>query len=86
VVDTVFYTGNDADAAVVGATWTYDLVAGTFDGIKQSVAGVDGAFVAPAAGGDFGEYALIGSPGVIPEPATAAVLGLGGLALARRRA
>ncbi|MEM8757477.1 MAG: hypothetical protein AAGF47_06825 [Planctomycetota bacterium] len=58
-------------------------------GLTDSVLGVNGAFesnpffndsIGPGDG-----FTLIGSPGVIPAPASAALLGLGGLAAARRR-
>jgi len=78
------YTGTD-NAGVAGSTWE-DLVG---DGVldSQSVDGVNGAYTAPTAAGDFGEFDLIGSPGQIPEPGSLALLGLGGLALlgSRRR-
>ncbi|MEO1535989.1 MAG: hypothetical protein AAFS11_10605 [Planctomycetota bacterium] len=65
---------------------TVDFVSGS---PVDSVLGVNGAFVS---NGFFNDnigpgdgYTLIGSPGVIPAPASAALLGLGGLAAARRR-
>ncbi|MEM1072543.1 MAG: VPLPA-CTERM sorting domain-containing protein [Planctomycetota bacterium] len=58
--------------------------------LTDSVLGVNGAFESNPffndnIGGPNNEVTLIGSPGVIPAPASAALLGLGGLVAARRR-
>lgn len=61
----------------------------TTGAFANSVVGVNGAYVSNTFFNDNigpGDgYTLIGSPGVIPAPASAALLGLGGLAAARRR-
>lgn len=58
---------------------TFDNAAGLSGAISAlSAVGVNGAFNSQTGG-------EIGSPGVVPEPATLALLGLGGLAMARRR-
>ena len=81
VVDSTSYLGSDS--GIPGATWTWSGDADNL--VVQSISGVDGAFTAPVAAGDDGEFALVGSPGVIPAPGAAALLGLGGLAAGRRR-
>ena len=83
VVDTVSYLGNDN--GIPGATWVYDPGAGSFNGTLQAVDGVYGAFTAPVAGGDLGEYPFVGSPGAVPTPGAAALLALAGIAGIRRR-
>jgi len=84
VVDSVFYLGTD-QGGTAGSTWVWDPIAGTFPGDLSAQDGVFGAFTAPTAAGDFGEFPLIGSPGAIPAPGAASLLGLGGLAAMRRR-
>lgn len=84
IVDTVLYLG--VDNGTQGSTWTWDPNAGNFPGTLQSVSGVNGAYTAPTAAGDSGEFALIGSPGrIVPAPGAAALLGLAGIAGLRRR-
>ncbi len=61
-----------------------------FGSPADSVLGVNGAFESlPFFNDNIGDandqYTLIGSPGIVPAPASAALLGLGGLAAARRR-
>ncbi|MEO0629904.1 MAG: PEP-CTERM sorting domain-containing protein [Planctomycetota bacterium] len=61
----------------------------TTSGFADSVVGVNGAYVSNPFFNDnifTGDgFTLIGSPGIVPAPASAALLGLGGLAAARRR-
>ncbi|MEM7576933.1 MAG: PEP-CTERM sorting domain-containing protein [Planctomycetota bacterium] len=79
------YTEEDADGSLFGLQ-TFDVLNGTY-----STTGVNGAFTSnPFANTQQipgqTELSLQGSPGVaVPEPATAALLGLGGLAMLRRR-
>lgn len=69
----VFVTGESFGAASSGVSFGFDPATATFGAL--SAAGVNGAFVSANA------LANVGSPGAIPEPASAAAL-LGGLALA----
>jgi hypothetical protein len=73
-------TGATADAR----TLIYNPTTMTFGDL--AAVGVYGAYEAAGGpGGDAGEYPLIGSPGVVPEPASLLLLSIGGLALIRRR-
>jgi MYXO-CTERM domain-containing protein len=81
LVDSTDYVGSND--GVPGRTWTWTGDDNLLS--AQSVIGVAGAFLAPVAAGDSGEFQLIGSPGVIPAPAAAGLFGLAGLAAARRR-
>ena len=75
-----------------GLAGDFFTIEDTNDGIRQSVLGENGAFetsqffndnIGDPANGF--QVSLVGSPGVIPAPASAALLGLGGLAAIRRR-
>ncbi|MEL6795632.1 MAG: PEP-CTERM sorting domain-containing protein [Planctomycetota bacterium] len=74
--------------ALSGNLQTIDFVGGT---AQASALGVNGAFESnPFENDDLNPTSpflvtLVGSPGVIPAPGTAALLGLGGLAAIRRR-
>lgn len=79
---TVAFGGGFADSGS-----TIDVASGT---PTASVLGVNGAFRSfsffnSSIGDANDRYDLIGSPGVVPAPASAALLGLGGLAAMRRR-
>ncbi len=82
-LSTAAYTGPFA-----GQLATIDFVSGSE---TLSVVGVNGAYESnPFFNDDFGTspdflVTLVGSPGVIPEPATLSLLGLGAVALLRRR-
>ncbi len=82
VIDSTSYLGSD-NGGIAGSTWTWSGDADSLDTV--SVLGVNGAFQGVAFAGDSGEFALIGSPGAIPAPGSAALLGLGGLVAVRRR-
>lgn len=84
IVDSVAYTGVGT-AGIEGSTWAWNTATGTFDGFTQSIDGVNGAYTASTPAGDFGEIPLIASPGVVPEPASLALLATGGLLVVRRR-
>lgn len=74
-----------------GTLSTFDFVGASVAAPSLSVFGVNGAFESASFDNDndaFGggpTVSLIGSPGLVPTPASAALLGLGGLAAARRR-
>jgi hypothetical protein len=73
----------------VGANVSGTATTDNVSGFALSQVGVNGAYVSNGffndnIGPGFG-YTLIGSPGVIPAPASAALLGLAGLTAARRR-
>lgn len=61
---------------------TIDLVSGS---ATPSQIGVNGAYASNPFDNDGIDVQLIGSPGLIPTPGAAALLGLGGLAATRRR-
>lgn len=97
--DGVFlFDGNSAGANLI-ATASFPAYNGdelaTFEidamgNASFSVAGVNGAYESNAffndnIGGANNEVTLIGSPGVVPTPGAAALLGLGGLMAGRRR-
>jgi len=77
---------NDANTLVASVTFgaatagvTFDNAAGLVGPIGTlSAVGINGAFTSDSGG-------EIGSPGLIPEPATIGLMGLGALALIRRR-
>lgn len=83
--DSFLYASQDASASLFG-TRTFDALNGGF-----SMVGVNGAFASNTFANDQvipgqTDISLIGSPGVaVPEPATAALLGLGAAAMLRRR-
>jgi len=73
------------DIGPQGSTLIYNPVTQTFTG--NAVAGVWGAYAAPGGpAGDFDEFPLIGSPGVVvPEPASLALCCIGALLVLRRK-
>ncbi len=87
VVDSYDYVGADVYDPLFPELATVDV----FSGGVPSEIGVNGAYEStPFFNDNLGlpndEATLVGSPGTVPEPATAALLGLGGLAMLRRRA
>jgi hypothetical protein len=88
VVDAASTPDYDASPLDLGKTAVYNPVSGVFGQFAE--VGVFGAYVAQ--GGPAGDGTaqnpyvdLIGSPGVLPEPASLALLAAGGLLLLRRR-
>lgn len=74
----------DANLSELGNTGIYKPSTGGLDDFARD--GIGGAWIAPGGpAGDSGEYPLVGSPGVVPEPASLMLLSIGGLALIRRR-
>lgn len=68
-----------------GITFNFDLTPSTTarDGVRSALG--DGLSFTATGDGDGGTGTDIGSPGVIPEPASLVLIGLGGLMLAGRR-
>jgi len=82
VLDSLTY-----DSSLGGDTATIEKLNGV---IRQSVLGENGAYASDEFFNDNGAFddnlgSIVGSPGVVPAPAGLALLGLGGLAAARRR-
>ncbi|GJM17831.1 MAG: hypothetical protein DHS20C14_00440 [Phycisphaeraceae bacterium] len=87
-----FFDGNTSAAATLAsqsyagpalpASFIYNPGTISFGDLAQG--GVYGAYTSDQPASDDGTFA-IGSPGVVPAPMSAAVLGLGGLAAMRRR-
>lgn len=88
-----FFDGNASGANTIAsqayngptdpASFIYNPSSGTFGDLAQ--AGVFGAFESVLPASDANADPAIGSPGVVPTPASAALIGLGGLVATRRR-
>jgi hypothetical protein len=83
LIDSASFAGSDN--GVQGRTWVYNVGTNSWDGATQAVDGTWGAFTAPNFAGSNGDLPIIGSPGLVPEPATIGLLAMGGLLAARRR-